>query len=152
MNVRLVQFVALIMAVLALVPSAAHLFELPGKTDLTVTDYYVVQSIYSGWALFGAVWIAALIASAVLAVLVRRQRWPLRLATMSSLCFVLMFAIFFIWTSPANQATANWTSIPANWEVLRAQWEYSHAVNSVIVFAAVCCVYLSAVTWRPSGG
>jgi hypothetical protein len=52
---RLLQFVAVILTALALVPSGAHMFELPHKIALTEEQYFVVQSIYRGWSLFGAV-------------------------------------------------------------------------------------------------
>lgn len=72
------------------------------------------------------------------------------LALLAALCFAIMLAIFVVWTLPANQATQNWTTIPANWEALRQQWEYSHAVNTAIVFAALCLATLSALSWRPA--
>jgi hypothetical protein len=39
----------------ALVPVGAHLFELPNKIGLSEEHYFLVQSIYRGWALFGIV-------------------------------------------------------------------------------------------------
>jgi hypothetical protein len=38
--------------------------------------------------------------------------------------------------------------VPPEWESLRRQWEYSHAVNAVITFAALCLATASAVTRR----
>ena len=35
--------------------------------------------------------------------------------------------------------------MPDNFEAARRQWEYSHAVNAVLTFAALCAVTLSAV-------
>lgn len=149
MTIRLVQFLAILLSVLALIPSGAHLFELPNKMALSQVDYFTVQGIYRGWAVLGAFWVAALIANAALAYLVGSQSWPSGLAALSAACFALMFVVFFIWTFPANQATENWTSVPAGWESLRQQWEYSHAVNASIVFLAVCFTALSALWWRP---
>ena len=57
-------------------------------------------------------------------------------------------AIFFVWTYPANQATANWTVPTPNWQALRTQWEYAHAVNAVLTFLALCLLTWSAVTAR----
>jgi hypothetical protein len=51
--------------------------------------------------------------------------------------------IFFVWTQPANQATANWTVAPVNWQTLRTHWEYSHAANAVLTFGAVCAAVAS---------
>ena len=67
----------------------------------------------------------------------------------AAFCIGLMLLIFFIWTQPANVATASWTRIPANWQSLRAHWEYSHAVNAGITFAALCASVLSALLARP---
>jgi len=52
---KIVQFLALVLTALALVPSGAHLFEFPGKINLGAEQYFIVQSIYRGWSLFGIV-------------------------------------------------------------------------------------------------
>lgn len=59
---------------------------------------------------------------------------------------------FFSLIYPANQATANWTSVPENWEALRARWEYGHALNAVLTFAAFICVAAAALTARREAG
>ena len=148
MALKTVQFLALVLTALALVPAGAHLFTLPNKIDLAHEQYFIVQNIYRGWALLGIVWIGALLANFALAVMLRGRGRPFILALIAGLCVVVMFAIFFIWTYPANQATDNWTTIPANWEQLRRQWEYSHAVNALVTFAAFCSVALSVLTAR----
>lgn len=149
MTTRTIQFFAVIIAALALIPSGAHLAALPNKIGLPQAEYFIVQGIYDGWAVLGLLWPVAFALNALLAVAVRSQRWPFRLAVLAALCFVLMLAIFFIWTFPANQATQNWTSVPGDWERLRQQWEYSHAVNSLLAFLAVCFATASALSWRP---
>jgi Domain of unknown function (DUF1772) len=148
MALKTVQFLALVLTALALVPAGAHLFTLPNKMDLAQEQYFIVQNIYRGWALLGIVWIGALLANFALAAMLRGRSRPFILALIAGLCVVVMFAIFFIWTYPANQATDNWTTIPANWEQLRRQWEYSHAVNALVTFAAFCSVALSVLTMR----
>ena len=148
MALKTVQFLALVLTALALVPAGAHLFTLLNKIDLAQEQYFIVQNIYRGWALFGIVWIGALLANFALAAMLRGRGRPFILALIAGLCVVVMFAIFFIWTYPANQATDNWTTIPANWEQLRRQWEYSHAVNALVTFAAFCSVALSVLTAR----
>ncbi|MEE1613680.1 hypothetical protein [Microvirga sp. CF3016] len=50
------------------------------------------------------------------------------------MCFIAFWTIFFTWTFPANQATANWTisrTIGARCEA----WEYSHAANAVVMLS-----------------
>jgi hypothetical protein len=148
MILKAVQFLALVLTALALVPAGAHLFALPNKIGLAQEQYFIVQNIYRGWALFGIVWSGALLANFGLAAMLRGRGRPFVLALTAGLCVAVMFAIFFTWTYPANQATDNWTTIPANWEQLRRQWEYSHAANALVTFAAFCAVALSVLATR----
>jgi hypothetical protein len=145
---KIVQFLALVLTALALVPSGAHLFEFPNKMSLGAEQYFIAQSIYRGWSLFGIVLFGALIANLALALLLRGRGAPFALALFGFFSIALTLVIFFIWTYPANQATNNWTTIPNNWEQLRRQWEYSHAANAVVTFAAFCSVALSSLMAR----
>ena len=145
---RLLQFVAMVLTALALVPGGAHLFALPSKINLGESDYFITQSVYRGWALFGIVLIGAAIANVVLALLIRAQRAPSIFALISGLCLVATLAIFFAFTFPANQATNNWTQVPADWEQLRWRWELSHVVNAVITFFAFCSLTISLLLTR----
>jgi hypothetical protein len=148
MGLKVTQFLASVLIALALVPAGAHLFALPNKIGLPQDQYFVVQNIYRGWALFGIVLFAALAASLVLTVLLRGAGAAFWLAFTGFLLIAATLAIFFIWTYPANQATNNWTEVPANWIALRAQWEYAHAVNAVLTFVALCLVTLSILVVR----
>ena len=148
MSTRIVQFLAIAIGALALIPSGAHLAALPNKIGLGQSEYFLVQGIYRGWAVLGSLWVAALVANIALAVVVRSQPVPFWLALGAAACIAAMFAIFVAWTMPGNQATQNWTTVPANWETLRRNWEYSHAVNAAIVFLALCLVTASALCWR----
>jgi hypothetical protein len=151
MNLRAVQFLAVILTALALVPGGAHLFELPNKIGLVQEHYFIVQNIYRGWSLFGFVLLAAIATHAIHVMLVRSQAQVVRLAMLALLLMLANLAIFFVWTFPANQATANWTSVPQNWQALRAQWEYSHAANAAVTFLALCAVTWAALkTRRPT--
>ena len=143
---RVIQFLAVLLTTLALIPAGAHLFELPNKMDLPRDAYLTVQGVYSGWALFGIVDLAALVMNVVLAIKLRRQRPAVYFAGIAALCFVAFFAIFFTWTFPANQVTVNWTTMPDNWSELRQEWEYSHAMNAVVMLIALCSVTLSVIT------
>lgn len=150
MGVRIVQFLAIVIGALALIPSGAHLAALPNKIGLGQSEYFTVQGIYDGWAVLGGLWLAAIVVNVILAIVVRSRSGPFWLAVLAAICFVAMLAVFFTWTFPANQATQNWTAVPANWETLRRQWEYSHALNAAIAFVALCLVTASALSWRRS--
>ena len=145
MALRLLQFLALVLTALTLVPSGAHFFELPNKIDLPQEAYFIVQKIYRGWQLFGLVLSGALIANLTHAVVLRRQGKAFSSAAAAFLCVAASLVIFFVWTYPANVATENWSKVPSNWIDLRRQWEYSHAVNAVLSFAALCCATLSVL-------
>ncbi|MGH6916215.1 MAG: DUF1772 domain-containing protein [Geminicoccaceae bacterium] len=146
MAVRVLQFCAIVLTALALVPAGAHFFELPNKIGLDQQAYFTVQGIYRGWALFGFALFGALFANLALTLLLALGRRPYVLPLLAFLLVGATLAIFFIWTYPANQATSNWTLPTANWATLRMHWEYAHAVNAVLTFIALCLLTWSAVT------
>lgn len=148
MSLKIVSFLAIILTALALVPSGAHLLEMPNKVSLAPDAYFIAQQLYAGWWLTGLLHMAALVAVATLAALLRHDRYRFALAVFAAAMLVAFFAIFFTWTFPANQATANWTRIPDDWEQLRRAWEVSHAVNAVVLFLALCAVVAAAVDLR----
>jgi hypothetical protein len=146
--VRLLQFCAIMLTVLALVPAGAHFFELPNKIGLDQEAYFTVQAIYRGWALFGIALFGALLANLALTLLLALRRRPYALPLLAFLLIVATLAIFFVWTYPANQATSNWTLPTPNWTTLRMHWEYAHAVNAVLTFLALGLLTWSVVTAR----
>ena len=130
-----------------------HLAELLNKIDLPREQYFVVQSIYAGWALFGFPVFAALFSLLVLVISLRRERRPMIWALVAFLCIVATQVVFWTWTYPMNVATNKWTTIPENWEALRRQWEYAHAVNAVLTFIAIALSRpLGARAGRPCTG
>jgi hypothetical protein len=135
---------------LALVPSAAHLFELPGKMSLRPGDYFMVQSIYAGWAWFGVPIFFAVVANLLLAVRLRhRDGVAARAAAAASALIAISVVVFFVWVFPANQATLNWTVASRGWERLRPAWEYGHAFNGAILLAALA-LSIAACVRQPS--
>jgi hypothetical protein len=145
MRTRVIFGLAIILTAVALVPAAAHLFALPNKIGLTQEDYFVAQSVYRGWALFGVVLISALAVDIVLAILLLGQGLRSYLASAAALCMGLTLVIFLAEIYPVNQVTNNWTVVPDNWIVLRLRWETAHAVNAAMTFLALCCVTAAAL-------
>ncbi|HBZ29475.1 MAG TPA: DUF1772 domain-containing protein [Nitrosomonas nitrosa] len=140
------KLLALTLTAIILVPSGAHLFELPGKIDLDREAYFIVQGIYNGWAFFAIPIFAAILANAALFVAQRHQNFKSALwALTSSVLIMISLAVFFTCIFPANEATVNWTIKPENWETLRKNWEYGHAANAVIVFFAFIASALAAI-------
>jgi hypothetical protein len=91
---KIAQFLALTLTALALVPSGAHLFELPNKVNLAADQYFIVQNIYRGWSLFGIVLFGALIANLALALLLRGRGAPFVLALFAFLCIAFTLVVF----------------------------------------------------------
>jgi hypothetical protein len=148
MLVRGLTFLALILIAIILMPSGAHFFELPNKIGLARDPYFIVQNIYRGWALFGAVIFPALAVTAALAWVTRKDRRASLLAAIACLCIAASLGVFFLWVYPGNVATENWTRIPPGWMTLRRNWEYGHAASAILTFVAFCCVALTAVVRR----
>jgi uncharacterized membrane protein len=149
--VRALQAAAVVLTTLALVPGGAHFFAMPNKVGLPEQQYFVVQSIYRGWALFGIVIFAAIGTNFIVALLLWRRRKSFWLSLSAGLILAGTLAVFFAWTYPANRATANWTVVPADWQALRVQWEVSHAANAVLTFIALCCAAASSAPLQPAG-
>ena len=145
---RMLQFLAIALTALVLIPSGAHFFELPNKIALPQDQYFVVQHIYNGWALFGISIFAALAVDLVLAIALYRQKIAFGLTVAAFVLLALSLVLFFVWVFPANQATQNWTQVPANWATLRAHWEWTHAFNAVLVFLSLLLITLASLLTR----
>lgn len=145
MALRVVQFTAIVLTALALVPAGAHLLEMPAKLALLREDYFVVQAIYRGWALLGFVLIGAMVANLVLTVMLHGRGPHFALACAAFLLVTATLVVFFAGAFPANQETQNWTVKPSDWQELRLQWEYGHAINAGLTFVALCALVLEAV-------
>lgn len=123
-------FVALFATGLALGAAMAHALELANKIGMSREDYFVVQRVYFGWSRLGILIAVEFAAMLALAILYRRQRrvlWP-TLAAVA--CLIAAQIVFWAFTFPANQATADWTVQPDDWQALRRQWEYSHLAGA----------------------
>ena len=148
--VKALQFLALVLTAVALVPVGAHVFELPNKIDLPQDQYFMVQQIYRGWALFGILLFANVLVVLALAILLRHARTAFWLAVLALMCFAGSLLVFFVWTYPQNVATQNWTVVPDGWTGMRLRWEYSHAANAVVTFIGFCALVLSTLQTRHS--
>ena len=144
---RTLYTLAFIFVALSLGPALAHLLELPNKIGLPRDQYFIVQTIYKGWALLGIVVVGALLSILALAIALRREHGPMIWAVVAVLCIAAAQLVFWTYTYPVNVATANWTQIPSNWEELRRQWEYSHAAGSMFTLASVMAMVMSVLAW-----
>lgn len=144
----IVSVTAILLTALSLIAPAAHLFVLPNKIVMAENEYFIAQSIYTGWWLVGLFLPAALAANLALAGAARHDMAAFWLAIGAAGLIALNLVIFMLWTQPANAATSNWTIRPENWRSLRTQWEYSHAVNAAVIFLALCATTVAALRAR----
>jgi hypothetical protein len=142
---KLLQFIAILSTALYLVPTGAHLFELPHKMAMPPAEYMIVQRVYAGWSLFGIVITAALLATFAHTLLVRADRKAFALSLGAFLGLALTQAMFWIFTYPINIATRFWTLLPEPFEAARRQWEYSHAAGAVLTFVSLIAITLSVL-------
>lgn len=145
MRLQIVRFLALLLAALALVPSLAHLLEMPGKMGMSKLDYFVAQQLYRGWAFLGIVVIGALVLGAWLAFLERRNRGAFVPALLGTLCIAGTQVVFWAFTYPVNAATAQWQMMPTAWMALRRQWELSHAASAILNLLALVLLIVAAL-------
>src|SRR6185312_13423057 len=97
-------FAAILATLLSLAPGLAHFFELPRKMMLDRDVYFMVQQIYSGWALFGYVLAAQFICLVALAWLERGHRALFRAAVTALIFLIAAQTLFWTFTFPANSA------------------------------------------------
>ena len=146
--IKALQFVAMLLTAVAMTASWAHLLALPNKMTLSHDDYLTVQQIFRRWALLGFIVVGAFVATAMLTVLQRGAGTSFYLPLAATLYIVLSFAVFFLFTFPANEATQNWIVLPQQWQALRKHWEYSHATGAVLYFVALALLTLSILFSR----
>lgn len=141
-------FVALLATALAMGAALAHALELPNKIDMLRDHYFVVQRAYDGWNRLAYLLAVELVGMLAVIWLYRSESRVLAPALAALACLVIAQAIFWIWTFPANQATANWTMQPDDWERLRREWEYSHLAGAVFQTLAMASLILAVLRRR----
>jgi uncharacterized membrane protein len=133
-------------AVVAVLPTAAHVLEMPNKLALEGSLWLGIQQhLYRGWGPFvgGPAEIGALLTTLLLLALRWRDRGVRNTTLIAALAYVGMLAAFFVFNRPVNEAVSHWTplTLPANWASYRRQWETGHALAAL--FAAIGLVALA---------
>ncbi len=152
-TLRIMRFVAVMLAALTLGLSFCHLMQLPSR--LGWDQYLWVGSTVQGglYAMFGSIGavidVACVIALALLAYLVREHGRPgFRLALMAALFFAMALLLWWVLVYPVNVELASWVNgpVPDDWTVYRARWEWGHAIIACIElvgFAALTAAVLA---------
>lgn len=138
-------FIALLATALALGAALAHALELPNKIDLPKDQYFVVQQAYRGWDHLAYLLLVELLSMIAVAVMSRHDPYVFWAVVAAICCLAAAQALFWIFTYPANAATANWTRAPPNWEALRDRWEYSHAAGAAFQTLAMASLIVAVI-------
>jgi hypothetical protein len=146
--VRALRWISQLATAVPLAATIAHVLELPNKFTLDGPLWLAVQqSLYRGWGPFiGPFEIVAVLATWLLAYLVRGRRPAVGLTLAAALCLTAMVAVFFLFNAPVNAAFAGWTAetLPADWPDYRRQWELGHAIAFVLALIAFCTLLRAA--------
>ena len=144
-----VQFGAIALTTLALIPAGAQVFELSAKLSLSPPDYVTVQSVHHAWVLFASAMLVASAAIGLHSYLVNHNAmsfgWSMVALVLVGAAQVVFWAIAF----PANAATEGWSVLPVDFEMLRRKWEYAFAAAGVLSFAGLLALVRSVGASRP---
>jgi hypothetical protein len=144
---------SLLLVVATVIPSVAHVLELPGKLRLTREQYLAVQPIYyPGFTIIGAAEPLAVIALAVLLALTPSATPAFWLIAAALLATVLTHLIYWTLTAPVNKVwlqgetisgggrrffAASGSVTETNWTLLRDRWERSHLCRAAASLIAL---------------
>jgi hypothetical protein len=155
MSIRVLRFIALMLAALGMTMGMAHLLELAPRMRYDAKMYEAVtKTMYRFYGIAGGpVQIAAVLAAAGLAYRVR-GRPGFRLALGGAFCLALSVALWFALVQPVN---AQWAHIlqtnpmwaPDLYLQLRDGWEYGHVCAFVVWLSGVCLLTLSVLAETP---
>jgi anthrone oxygenase-like protein len=152
MLLKVIRFVAVMLAALTLGMGFCHLMQLPARMGWD--QYLWVGSTVQGglYNTFGSVGalinVAAVIALGILAYFVREHRRPgFRLALVAALLFALALILWWVLVYPVNVELAKWVNgpVPSDWTDYRSRWEWGHAVISLLELAGFAALIASVL-------
>ena len=151
---RVSQFVTIMLVALLAGLAFAHVLERPAKMQYSGDLYVALQrALYVQWGPpnVGAILeLAAIVATGILAYLVRRQRRALWLTLVAAVVLLLAFPVVFFWlVAPANAAFRGGIGdpLPANWSTMRDRWELGHMLRFGLQLVGVGAL-VASVVWR----
>ena len=155
MTLKIVRFVSLLLAALALGGAFGHLLEMPNKLALDKEEYlFVQQRLYEGFGrVLGNVELGALISTIFVLVLVRKRRGAFLWTLLGAVLIAAALVVWQVWVGPVNAEVDAWTtmaSMPADWDELRNSWEYGHAARAVLFAGAFVCLLVAMLDDMPS--
>jgi hypothetical protein len=141
---------SLTLAALLMGTSFAHVLEMPAMLRYDGPLWLQVQhSLYRVYGSIGrAIEVAAIVAAAILAVVLRDWRPALIAALAGTVCLAIAFLVVWVMvTNRVNARTAKWMpgTLPADWQRWRRRREVSHAVRFVLHLSAFVLLVLATL-------
>jgi hypothetical protein len=156
MSLRLLRFITLMLAALGMTMGAAHLLELPPKTQYDGHMYAAVNStLYRLYgSVGGGIQVSAILAAIALSFVVR-ARPTFRLTLSGTLCLLLSLGLWLALVQPVNAA---WfqvlhttpQSAPEAYLQLRSRWEYGHVAAFIAWFSGVSLLMRAVLAETPA--
>jgi hypothetical protein len=155
MQVKIFQFLTLLLAAFSLSLSMAHLLEMPQRMKFD-KDLWVTVTVYEGvYNYFGSVGaffeIGAILAAFILAFLLRGHGSVFYWTLSGAIVLAAALASWLIFVNSANAELARWLTnpVPPDWTSTRNQWEYAHAVNAFIKIIGFSLLAVSVIIETP---
>ena len=146
----LARFASIVLVALLTGLALAHVLEQPAKMHYDAALYITLQkSLYVDWGppnLGGVLEPAAILATGLLAFVVRKNRRGFWFSLGALIALLLAFpVVFFGWVAPANAvfAAATLPNIPPGWSTARSNWELGHAIRFGLQLTALAMLVLS---------
>ena len=154
MLVRTWRLVTILLTALSMGLALAHLLEMPAKITYEGALWLrLKQTLYHAFGTVGAFFeVGAVLASVVLAFLVRHRPGAFGWTLFGALCLVAMHAVYWLRVAPVNATIVPLTpdTLPADWTRLRDQWEHTHALRAVLQVVAVGAFVWSILVETPT--
>jgi hypothetical protein len=152
MLLKVLRFVAVMLAAITLAMGICHLMQLPARMGWD--QYLWVGSTVQGglYQLFGSIGaiigIVAIIVLFLLAYILREHGRPgFNFALAAAILYAAAFALWWVLVYPANVELAKWVNgpVPDNWTEVRSHWEWGHAIISLVELAGFAALVWSVL-------
>jgi hypothetical protein len=143
---ELLQLLAVVLMGIQLGVSYAHFMQMPGKLELPLDCYILVQNDVIRYRVkLGLIEVPAIISALAAALLLRKHRKVFWLTILGAACMVALWVVWAIFIQPINQQVDNWSPafVPENWMELRYQWHFYHLIRLWIAAFGVVALTLS---------
>ena len=144
------RFITIMLAAVLMTMGFAHLWQLPPRMSFDGALWLDTLTFYITFGPAGpgpVIEVAAILATIILLVLVRRRRPAFAFTLMALIALVLSTAAWWLFVYPVNRELLTWTrdTLPQNWTAFRDQWEYTNAARAGLMFIALGALVISVL-------